>query len=196
MIDSMGYWCDLGREYLNQKGITENLEQELIGIEALTTSEAAALFIDRFSLPGDAETVAGEINSIMDQHYQTDIPLKPGVKAHLNALKGAGVRMCVASATAKHLMEACLDRLGILSDFEFILSCEDLESSKREPKIYLEAAGRFGAAPEVVAVYEDALYAAETAKRAGFYVVGVYEDSAAQQWRQLCDLTDEVIRFD
>lgn len=46
--------------------------------------------------------------------------------------------MCVASATAEPLMEACLSRLGVREDFEFLLSCETVGAGKRQPDVYLE----------------------------------------------------------
>ena len=117
--------------------------------------------------------------------------------------------MCVASATAEPLMEACLSRLGVREDFEFLLSCETVGAGKRQPDVYLESIRRMGAEPSETAVYEDALYAAQTAKEAGFYVVGVYDGSVTychepddqeerdrmwnECWEQLKQLTDESI---
>lgn len=194
LIDSMGIWENLGSEYLYSKGITENIEHITEEIAALTMSESAALFAERFLPNLDGTAVAKEMNEIMDNHYKKDIPLKKGVKEYLDLLKKSGVRMCVASATEECLMKACLERLEILSDFEFILSCETINTSKREPAIYLEAARRWNAQPDEIAVYEDAKYAAETAKRAGFYVIAVY-DKAEKQWRQICETADETINF-
>lgn len=193
LIDSMKVWSNLGREYLRAKGVQEGIASVMEEVESLTMSESAELFVERFSLPGNAESVLHEMNCIMDEHYKNDIPLKKGVKEYLETLKASGVRMCVASATAEYLMEACLERLGISTYFDFILSCESMSTSKREPEIYLKAAGRFGAVPEDTAVYEDALYAVETAGKAGFYVVGVYDAENAGQWEQICSVVDEVI---
>ena len=53
-----------------------------------------------------------------------------------------------------------------------------------------------GAKPKDTAVYEDALYAAETAKKAGFYVVGVYDENScktAEEKKRLEDVSDEII---
>ena len=50
-----------------------------------------------------------------------------------------------------------------------------------------------GAEPSDIAVYEDALYAAETAKKAGFYVVGVFDESAKKNFASLKEITDEII---
>ena len=99
--------------------------------------------------------------------------------------------MCVASATAEPLMEACLSRLGVAHYFQFLLSCETVGAGKNRPDVYFAAAERLGAEPEEIAVYEDALYAARTAKEAGFYVVGVYDDSASGHWDELKELADE-----
>ena len=101
--------------------------------------------------------------------------------------------MCVASATAEHLMESCLTRLGVRQYFEFLLSCETVGAGKGSPLVYQEAAKRLDAAPGEIAVYEDALYAVQTAKDAGFHVVGVYDDSAAGNWQTIAKIADEII---
>ena len=101
--------------------------------------------------------------------------------------------MCVASATAEPLMEACLTRLEIRDYFEFLLSCETVGAGKRSPLVYQESAKSLNAAPAEIAVYEDALYALQTAKEAGYYVVGVYDDSTAKNWQFIEKLADEII---
>ena len=204
LIDSMGIWNNLGREYLDSKGIYRDMEKDdaekeiaiiMKEIATMTMSESAEYFRTRFSLPGSAGSIAHEMNGMMDEHYKKDIPLKHGVKEYLQKLKASGVHMCVASATAEPLMVACLERLGVLSYFDFILSCESMNTSKREPEIYLEAARRFQAAPEETAVYEDVLYAVRTAKHAGFYVVGVYDKESEGEWTQIWGTADETINW-
>ena len=101
--------------------------------------------------------------------------------------------MCVASATAECLMEACLTRLGVRDWFEFLLSCETVGAGKRSPLVYHKSAQKLNAIPAEIAVYEDALYAVQTAKNAGYYVVGVYDDSAAKNWQTIETLADETI---
>lgn len=195
LIDSMKMWRNLGKEYLESKGITKGLDSILEEIRQLTLSEAAQLFARRFDLTVSQMTAVDEMNHIIDTHYSDDIPLKSGVREYLEQLKKAGVRMCVASATAQHLIDACLHRLGVRDYFEFVLSCESMGTSKRQPDIYLEAASRLGAVPSEIAVYEDALYAIETAKRANFYVVAVSDTESTDHWDQICCLADETITF-
>ena len=190
LIDSMDFWKNLASEYLTSKGVKGIPEDILERIKPMTMSESAGLFQTVFGLTGDVEA---EMNAMMEGHYRHDIPLKSGVKAYLQRLHSRGVRMCVASATAEHLMESCLTRLGVRSYFDFLLSCETVGEGKRGPLVYHVSAGRLGAAPAETAVYEDALYAVRTAKEAGFHVIGVYDDSAAGNWKTIEKLADEII---
>ena len=190
LIDSMVFWKNLATEYLTSKGILQIPADILEQIKPLTMSESAALFRREFGLTGDVEA---QMNEMMEDHYRNDIPLKPGVWEYLENLHRQGVRMCVASATAEHLMESCLTRLGVRQYFEFLLSCETVGAGKRSPLVYQESARRLGTVPGEIAVYEDALYAVQTAKAAGFHVVGVYDDSAADSWQAIEQESDEVI---
>ena len=191
LVDSMVYWKNLASEYLRHKGVAEVSAEVLNKIKPMTMNESAALFIQEFQLEGSPEQIAEEMNAMMDQHYHTDIPLKVGVYEYLDQLHRSGTVMCVASATAEPLMEACLRRLGVAHYFQFLLSCETVGVGKNRPDVYFAAAERLGAGPEEIAVYEDALYAARTAKEAGFYVVGIYDDSASGHWDELKELADE-----
>jgi haloacid dehalogenase superfamily, subfamily IA, variant 3 with third motif having DD or ED len=194
LVDSMAYWRRLSSEYLNSRGVAQIPQDILERIKPMTMTESAALFLRTFSLSGTPESIAAEMNALMERHYRSDIPLKSGVEDYLRALSADGVRMCVASATSEPLAEACLRRLGVLPRFEFLLSCERVGAGKNRPDVYLAAAKRLGAPAGEIAVYEDALFAADTAKRAGFYVVGVYDESAGRHWDQLSNLADETIR--
>ena len=194
LVDSMVYWQRLGREYLTAQGVTEGMDEVLERIKPMTMAESSALFIETFGLPGTPESVMAEMNAVMDGHYRTDIPLKPGAADYLAALKNRGVKMCVATATPEPLARACLERLGALEDLEFLLSCDAVGAGKDRPDVFLEAARRLGADPAETAVFEDATFALQTAKNAGFYTVGVWDASGDKHWDTMTDLADETVR--
>lgn len=193
LVDSMGYWQELGREYLVSKGVTGDMEEVLDRMKPMTMIESGALFIEAFGLPGTPESVAKEITDVMAEHSRTDVSMKAGVKEYLEEQKRMGVRMCIASATAEDLMEICLRRLGLRDYFEFLLSCETIGQGKTRPDVYLAAMERLGATVENVTVYEDAKYAVRTAKDAGVHVVGIYDRNSAPYWDEICEMADEVI---
>ncbi len=181
LVDSIGYWVGLPLEYLKTKGISEVSPEIIKQFEPMTMSQSAAFFRRTFGLTGDLEA---EMNAHMAHHYEAHIGLKSGAEALLRQLHQQGVRLCIASTTAPHLIRACLTRLQVIDYFDFLLSCEEVGASKRQPDIYLEAARRFGRQPQDIAVYEDSVFAAKTAKNAGFYVIGVreaYENESAMR---------------
>ena len=129
----------------------------------------------------------------MALHYRQDVKIKPGVRDYLDALKQKGVPMCVASATAKPLVELCLETLGLKDYFRFILSCVEVGAGKNRPDVFVEAARRLGASPENCAVFEDAIYAVRSAHAAGFHVVAVKDAHNAACWDEMTALAHETI---
>ena len=194
LVDSMGYWDRLGREYLESRGVTEGIDEALALTAPMTMLESSELFLRTFGLSGTPESAAAEMTAVMDGHYRRDIPLKPGAADYLAALKARGTKMCVATATPEPLARACLERLGVLEDFAFLLSCDEVAAGKDKPDVFFEAARRLGSAPAETAAFEDALFAARTAKDAGFYTVGVYDASGDGHWNELTALADETVR--
>ena len=192
LTDSMGYWRSLGGDYLRSKGVEPPADLPWM-VKGMTLAESAAYFMESCGLPGPAQRIVDELNAFMDARYRNDVPLKPGAAEYLKGLQARGARLSMATATAPPLVRACLGRLGVAEEFEFFVSCESIGKSKEHPDVFLEAARRMGAAPEECAVFEDALFAARTAKRAGFYTVGVYEATYDDEWPAMREICDEVI---
>jgi beta-phosphoglucomutase-like phosphatase (HAD superfamily) len=74
--------------------------------------------------------------------------------------------------------------------FEFLLSGESVGAGKDGPtSIWRAPPGGWMPPPADIAVFEDALFAATTARQAGFYTVGVYDrfQGHVEQMRALCD---------
>lgn len=192
LVDSMPIWKSLSKDYLQARG-HHPTQAQLDAMGPMTMLEGAAFLMDTFGVEGPPERIIQEMHAVMEAHYRTDIPLKPGVRAYLERFRGKGAKLCVATATAEPLARACLERLEVAGYFDFILSCETVGAGKTKPDVYLEAARRLGASPAETAVFEDALYAAQTAREAGFYVVGIPEAAYQDDWPALEELADETI---
>ena len=90
----------------------------------------------------------------------------------------------------RELIEAALERNGVLGYFGKIFTCTETGAGKDDPLIYLEAAQFLESGPDETLVFEDAFHAAETAKKAGFTVFGIYDDSNREnlsRMKELCD---------
>ena len=193
LVDSMPFWSNLAGEFLQDHGLPQPDEAQQEALKTMTMTESSSYLVNTFALPCTPQQAAEDMNRRMAEHYRNDVPLKPGVREYLMQLKASGVQMCVASATSQPLSEDCLERLGVAELFSFLLSCEVVGAGKNRPDVYDTAAKRMGAAPEETAVYEDALLAVDTARAAGYYVVGVKDESGKDQWDAIVAHTQEQI---
>ena len=194
LVDSMWGWNEIYITFLVAHGATNEAAKEIVAHTAhFTTYESAELFREYLSLDTPAADIAAGLDACMKELYQNVIQEKPGVRAYLERLRNEGVRMCVVSSTPEPLIRICLERLGLMPFFSFILSCETVGKGKEEPDAYFAAATRLGAAPSDTAVYEDSPTALMTAKRAGFYAVAVYDESSADQWTETSRNADAII---
>lgn len=92
LMDSAVFWRNLAGEYLARQGVEQVPPEIIETIRTMTMSRSAALFQREFRL----QDLPEQINAVMEEHYQRDIPLKPGAARYLLALHKRGVRMCVA----------------------------------------------------------------------------------------------------
>lgn len=189
LIDSMPAWERLGEDYLRQNGIKvpENLNEI---INAMSLTESADYFRREFGIKASVKNIICDINKLIEDKYRYEIPLKPQVNEYLSSLKEEGVTMCIATATPLELAEAALKRLKVLQYFSCIVCCDEVGVGKSKPDVYYLAIKKLGAKVEDTMVYEDADYAIETAKEAGFYTIGVYDEAVGrtkEEMKLLCD---------
>lgn len=191
LLDSMRFWRNVVDIYLKRKG-KEISEEDKIIFDALPLSESGDFLKEKCNLPDTPEKIVGDILFIIESNYKFNIPLKPYVHLFLNKLKKKNVKMCIATASPKNLVEAALERHNILDMFEFIITGDEVsEGKKYSAEIYEKALLKLGTDKETTVVFEDAHHAVKTAKEAGFFVVGV-QDSVAKDKREeikaLCDV--------
>ena len=181
LLDSMPIWTDVGARYLRSLGLVpeDGLGDKLF---ALTMAEGADYLNRTYGLQREIPRIVAEINAIVEEFYFREAPLKPGAMELLNQMRTAGMKLSVATSTDLHLIEGAFRRLGIREYFSEIFTCSQVGAGKDKPLIYEMAAQAMGTAPVETCVLEDALHALETAKRAGFFTIGIYDEvSAARQ---------------
>ena len=196
LLDSMGMWDTAEVRYLASMGIEAKpgLSEALF---ALTLAEGAAFLRREYDLPLTPEEVAAGINGVILHFYQQEVRAKPGAKEFLRRLREDGVRVTLATNTDRAVITEGLKSTGLLPLLEEIFTCGELNTSKRSsPLIFDTARLWMGTEVEETWVFEDAVHAAETARRAGYPVAGVadpYSDQTrlkAVSRLYLPDLTD------
>ena len=180
LLDSMFIWDTIGEAYLRSIGYQpkENLNETF---KNMSLHQAARYYQTEYGVTRSIDEIMDGVNAMLERYYRFEVPLKPGVAELLERLRQSGVKLCIATATDRHLVEAALDRCGVLSCFGEIFTCNEVGHGKDEPDIF-EAALRFlGTRREETLVFDDALYAVRTAKEAGFPVAAVYDSHERSQ---------------
>ena len=132
--------------------------------------EGAQYLIREYGLPLTEESYFSVMREVIAELYET-VELKPGVRTMLAKLQAEGARMCICSNTWAEQCRTVLTRLGIAQYFSFIVEAQGVLHKSR-PEVFFECMSRLGGAdPAACAVCEDAVYAAATAHKAGYYVL-------------------------
>lgn len=95
----------------------------------------------------------------------------PGVMPLLQAARGAGIRLGIASASKNARL--VLDKLELLDAFDAIGDGYSVVNPKPAPDLFIWVAGRLGISPPQAAVFEDAEAGIEAARAGGFWTVGI-----------------------
>lgn len=85
----------------------------------------------------------------------------------LARLKREGYRLAACSNSDRRTVETILERSGLLSSFDVVITGEDARSEKPAPEIYLSACDRLGLRPTQVMVVDSTSAGIEAARRAG-----------------------------
>lgn len=186
LVDSLGYfdylWERMGRKYLSDPSFRVDAEVDKM-IRTKTLKDACVCLCDAYFpnvTPDDVFTLATDV---LIEHYSSRVTAKVGAVEFLKKMKSRGVKMCVASATEPKYIKYALERCGILDFFEFTISCTEVGAGKEKPDVFFEAMRRLGGNLAESCVFEDSFIALETAKRAGFMTVGVFDSGNYNQDR-------------
>lgn len=182
LLDSMPIWDEATLGYIRSRGgVPDEAFRE--AVRELSMAEMCAYIKERFAFADSAEDIAAQINKIVEGFYLQTVPAKPGAETFLAALCARGVKLYVATATDLYLIEGALRRTGLLPYFDRIFTCTQVGQGKSKPDIFFAARDHLGTRTAQTFVFEDALYAAKTAKAAGFPVAAIfdaYEPNAPQ----------------
>lgn len=192
LLDSMPVWKRLTQGYLKQFGV-HITDQDYAVTEGFSQPQVAQYFADRYPELPDAQSLMDGMDRLISARYEAIAKPKEGVLDFLEGLRRRGVKMAIATLTARRHAEKALRDRDMLDYFEFMLTIEDVGISKREPDIYLQAAARMGLEPAECTVFEDAPYACATARRAGFRVCGMVEPAYAAGEDELRASSDLIV---
>ena len=199
LLDSMGIWTDLGARYLVSIGKTpeEGLAEILF---SMSMEQGAEYLREHYSIGLTAEEIGTGLQDMLRDFYYYEVQARPGAQQLLQAVSSAGIKITAATSSPREHIEKALERNGLLSYVDRMLTNAEIGKSKHSPDIYDAAADHMGTAPGETCVFEDSLYALRTAAAAGYHTVGVFDSkgesdqeglrgSAEIYIHELCEIT-------
>ena len=194
LLDTMPYWRYTTLEFLLAHQLPVD-PQVLVQMYTTSSRKLLMRYCDELGEAIDRDAAIAEVEGYMNRHYLHDAHLKkPSVPAFLQRLKAGGARLCVATAAPREYACNGLRRLGILDCFEFVTDNTETPLRKRQSEYFLALLERLGARPERTWVFEDALYAMESAKGAGLNVCAIEDGSQAADREAIRRIADVYIR--
>lgn len=193
LLDSMAMWQNVCNEYLAQNGYEsqEKLSEEF---RTMSLDRSSHYIKEAFNLDKSAEQIFDEIIEMVEDRYTLTLPLKEGAYDFVKKLYQSGTKICVATASMRHLVERAMKRTGLDEFSVGIFTCSEAGAPKTEPAVFLWALKELGTTPEETWVFEDSLLAIQTAKNVGCKVCAVYDDSNADTTEPIKALADIYIK--
>ncbi|MBO4211274.1 MAG: HAD family phosphatase [Oscillospiraceae bacterium] len=180
LFDSMYVWDDVGELFLRWQG-KEPKPSMRENVSTMSLHQCACFFQKEYSLSMSPEAIMASFTEIVARRYAEEIQPKPGAVTLLEMLRQRGIGIGIVTASERSLVEAALQRCGMINLIDAIFTCSELGCGKDRPDIFRRAMEYFAADRSSTLVFEDALHALITAKADGFTVAAVFDRHELQQ---------------
>ena len=188
LVDSMPTWSGVHVNALKNAGIPvpEDFVQTITPLGNYRASQHTI----SLGLETSLESYLDFVSKTLYEAYTTRIDLRGGVKEKLLELQNAGHSLNVLTASPHHYLDPCLQRQGIYDLFDNVWTIDDFGYTKAQTIIYAEAAQRLGTTVDRCVFVDDNATAVETARKAGMYTVGIYDETSKDFAPQLKAVSD------
>ncbi|MCR6544304.1 HAD family hydrolase [Dehalobacterium formicoaceticum] len=191
VVASMEYIDEMFKRLFAKQGIIPD-DEMLSEIKPKGFSGGATYMKKEYHLDDSEEELVHYMLDEMSVVYQDIIQLKPHVVELLEWLSARDMKICLATANIRDFVKATVERTGIDQYLDYVITIDELKTTKDSPEIFLHCARKFHVEPKDCVVFEDSLSACQVAKEAGFYVIGVQDETNKGKERaemhQICDI--------
>ncbi|MGM9961873.1 HAD family hydrolase [Holdemanella porci] len=175
ILDSMEVWNTLASQYVQSLGkVPEKNLDEIVSDMSL--EQSATYLKNHYKINKQEERIISEILNFISDFYEYEVNLMPGFKEFISHYDSINV---IGTSCDEELVKIALNRLGVLTYFEDIITCSKVNKSKDDSDFYLACAQALKQRPEDIVVFEDADYCIDVARKVGFKVIKI------KDWRDL-----------
>lgn len=190
LFDSMPLWENLGAKFLKTLGIAAKPDLD-IALLKMSMKEGAQYLIDEYGVNLTKDEIMSRVSQIVAHDYAKKVKYKKGAEIFLKKLYEKNIPAVIATSNNEKLIRLALENAGAEKYIKKIFSCCNFSSGKTDSGVFKAAAEFLDANPNEVFVFDDGLFALETASKSGFKTVGIYDDSnksETQKIKKVCDI--------
>lgn len=173
LLDSETMFRAIVFEVMEELGfaMTDSVHRAMVGSSHEATEK---LLIEAFGVSFPYTVFDEKCRAYMHERAsQSAVPVKPGARELLGALRDNGIPVAVATSSRAPHAHAHLGAAGLLEMFDTIVTRDDVINPKPDPEPYLTAARRLKVDPVHCIAFEDSFAGVRAAHGAGMRTVMV-----------------------
>lgn len=174
LLESMTIWDDVYKKLFSENNVVMPYGYT-IAVNHMDLQSASQYTAQTTNIGLTAQQIIDRWRYLAMQAYLNNVTLKPYAYELLNTLYQKNYLLAIATATDKELFMPCLQKYGIAPLFHSATTTQEVEKGKDMPDVYLKECEKLGLFPEQCIVIEDSHVGIESAKKAGFKTIGVYD---------------------
>lgn len=186
LVDSMGYWRSVSRDFMKTKGI--DIEDAVQHKMTTMNLDASLKYMkDYYKLEESFEELFRDFSRTVEDFYRNKVEAKEGSLEILKYFKDKEMKVVIGTSTADHFANIVIEKYGINKFIDGLYTADSVRHLKGEEEFYLSIADDLGEDPEEIFLVDDSYLALRTAKRAGLIGVGIYDENSKDTWPTIVD---------
>jgi HAD superfamily hydrolase (TIGR01509 family) len=171
LIESERVWDTVRRELVRDRGGTwhEGATTDMMG---MSSKEWSSYMHDHLGVPMEPAEINDAVVERVASAYEAHLPL---LRHAVETVRELAARwpLGVASSSNRPIVELVLERAGVRSCFDAIVSSEEVEHGKPAPDVYIAAARQLRVEPGYCVAVEDSTNGIKAAVAAGMRTIAV-----------------------
>jgi len=172
LADSEPWWNRIDAKLLAEYGVTYRGEYHgnVLGVSYRLAVE---FYKNTFHISAPIEELMRRRGEIATEFFANRVELFPSAETTLKELRQLKLRLAVATSSVSASARPFLERTGIRSLFEVIVTGDEVQHGKPYPDIYLSTAEKLGIPAPACLVIEDSLSGIAAAKAANMRIIAI-----------------------
>lgn len=193
LIDSMGMWRNLGKNFLEKREIemTDEVANEMT---TMSLNMSSVYLKEKFSLKESSQSIYKEFRETIMNFYLNEVEEKESAFDILKDYKEKGFDVVLGTATSDEFVEPVLKRFNLKKYFDMVQTCDMVQIRKSDARYFDLISDKLNIDSKEIFLFDDAPHALNAAKNAGIVTVGVYDNESRQYWDEIVSNNNYAIK--